>query len=60
MIKKIVVRTLLFLIVIYAGDYAWVRLRHQPTGSVTVRVEFDSGPLAGVLRVSKALDVTER
>jgi hypothetical protein len=29
-------------------------------GKVEVRVEFDSGPLAGVLRVSKSLPVKGR
>jgi hypothetical protein len=30
------------------------------SGSVKVQVEFDSGPLAGVLRVSKVLQVKDR
>jgi len=30
------------------------------SGSVTVRVEFDSGPLAAVLRSSQALQITDR
>jgi hypothetical protein len=30
------------------------------TGSVEVRVEFDSGPLAGVFRMKKTLKVNSR
>jgi hypothetical protein len=37
LIKKVALGTLLFLVVLYAGDYALVRLRHEPTGSVAVR-----------------------
>jgi len=37
MIKKIAIAALLGLLLLYGGDYAIFRLRHSPTGSVTVR-----------------------
>ena len=37
MIKKIAIAALLGLLLLYGGDYSIFRLRHSPTGTVTVR-----------------------
>ncbi len=37
MIRKIAIATLLGLLLLYGGDYAIFRMRHSPTGTVTVR-----------------------
>jgi hypothetical protein len=37
LLKKIVIGAALTLALLYGGDYAVVRVRHDPTGTVTVR-----------------------
>lgn len=37
MVKKIAAGSLVFFCLLYSGDYAIFRLRHSPTGTITVR-----------------------
>ena len=37
MIRKIAIAALLGLLLLYGGDYSIFRLRHSPTGTITVR-----------------------